>query len=315
VEKLWPVLRNLVTQVKTEHGVQIIIVGSLAEGMGSVLLDVSHLATQAAYCVLGKGTEVNVYGYLSLTSDQDSDPPGVSNTLPLNTIASLRELERFRLHPGLPLSLGYRVPFEECSGTTVGDVRTRPFTYLYLFGDSGDRAEQDLYPAMADLIALRLDRETWSVQDAGEQQDRLRKERYDSEKREHARYELHFGTAGIKSVQIPVCRHVEQLKIRFARGDINQFFVSGNSREHHNFDRARLPDLLCQAGRILPCEHGRAASGRKLNWKLDVMAPSGALLLAKALHASLISADECCCTRLRKSPRNSVNTRAFMTYC
>jgi Mg-chelatase subunit ChlD len=294
LQKIWPALLELVSRVKTEQGVQIIITGSLAEGMSGVLLDVAHLARQAAYCKHGSAAEVSVVAYLSITTDQDSDRPGEDNTLPLNTMAALRELERFALHPGTPFSLGYKVTDEKYKDLILGQVEgERPITDVFLFGEAQQGVEWTLYPSMADLIALRLDRETWTVKLENKQQDRLAQEHVATAKREKERYEFHFGTAGVKSIQVPVADIVEQMKVRFAR-ELIHVFLAGDSREALRFEPAlaTVPGLSSASSETVAM---RLLAG-ELYWELNAHSPTGALAFVQASQGPLGSALE---TRLQ----------------
>lgn len=168
--RLWQLLRQGVENALDDDGrLRVIIVGSLAGGFGGALVaDVAYLARRAAAEVTAPAM-VSVEGYL-VTHNAYSAVSTRRDVHAANTLAALRELERFQLAGGATFRMIYNA---RAAGDPVlaGEIDWRLLDELYLFdrtptlpaaSDAQARVMSQpaatIYPAMADAITLRLDK-------------------------------------------------------------------------------------------------------------------------------------------------------------
>ncbi len=158
--KLWRQLTTALQAVaRTDHA-QILIVGSLGGGFGSgVLMDVAYLARLTAQRAGLKGATVSA---LLATEDPFAEV-GRTPQMRVNTLAALREINRFLLAQNRPFPMQYRAGSRD-------DLGDRMLTQSLLddcFIFDGHRDQHDLclhrpqvgtFPMMADALQVLIDK-------------------------------------------------------------------------------------------------------------------------------------------------------------
>ena len=207
--------------------VRVFIVGSLAGGMSSVILDIANMTRQIAGGVITSAGSVSIEGYF-IDAVPFETLPGAQNAgmqRQANAYISLREIARWQLNPGLPF-------MSEWKNNKL--IEKDPFDDILIFsGQVGSRSnlEGNEYPGIADVITTRLDRATG----AGSSADwftRMRTARSDRQRSEH---DLMIGSAGAHTVRLPVA---DILRALYARWSYNllRIFLSGERDKDIQFD-------------------------------------------------------------------------------
>lgn len=145
-------------QISPER-LQIIIVGSVAGGMGSsTLFDLAYLSRLLARA---EGVnQISLQGHLILGMQVNTNTSD-ARTADLNSAASLREIERFQLAEARPFPMTY---LQGAPSPLDTEVSSLLFDQFYVY--SGDRSqkplnnvprEEGIAPAIADAVTLWLD--------------------------------------------------------------------------------------------------------------------------------------------------------------
>jgi hypothetical protein len=217
-------LRAVKERVEDVERAHVIIVGSLAGGMGSAtLFDMAYLVRRAARDAGVEGS-INVEGFLiaegafqSITTDE---MPRV------NTFATLRELSRFQLSRGRPYPMIYRLDAPE--GSVQNDyLQWGLFDSLYVVDWagflSGERPENGIFPAVADVLTVLMDRASRARENAIQPfRDGARNT---ATRAQALRGEAVMGTFGQLAYRLPFTEIVEQLKARFAEDLLREYLV------------------------------------------------------------------------------------------
>ncbi len=202
--------------------VRVFIVGSLAGGMGGIIMDIANLTRLLAHEVISDAGKIRVEGYFIDGIPYENLPGGQdAPSLRLaNTFASYREMSRWQLNPGLPFHTGW----EEDS-----IIYEPSFDDVLLFsGNVG--AESNLqtyhYPRIADVITARLDRATG----AGEENDWLNQMRRARSDRQGKERMFTVGAASAYTFRLPVADILRALHARWAHRLLRVFLagVEGN---------------------------------------------------------------------------------------
>jgi uncharacterized protein YegL len=217
---------------------RVFIVASLAGGMSGILLDLANLVREIGRKMLPAEGRVQVEGYFLDGLPFETLPGGPDAGLQrlANAFAATRELARWQLNPGLPLSTGWK------NGSKVTDS---PFDDVIIFSGNqavgGNLIEKE-YPMMADVITLRLDRKTKAGTDA-DWFAQMRKARSDRQRNDHV---FSVGSAGAYTLRVPVTEILEALCARWA-SELLQTFVTGSLRAAHVWDEGASSDPGFQA--------------------------------------------------------------------
>jgi len=229
-------LRRLLRLTHTEHGVRVILVGSLSEGMSGVLWDMAYLTREFTRMELGETTVVAIEGYLGMETRGDN-PNEPATDAELNAIVALRELTWFQLNPGFNHSITYG---SKEIDEELKPLRQRLIDDLYLFPSNvktDEIGEEGETPALADFITLRLDRENIR----GWDKDWFQVIRNEVQAKERAERRLYFGTGGSFALRLPVYDLMEAIKVRWAR-EMIQGFLMGQRRESLEFATKYMAD-------------------------------------------------------------------------
>ena len=240
-------LKEALERVKTEqHGVRVVLTGSLSEGMSGVLTDLAHLVRDVAHKELGESVVVAVEGYLTMTVN--SNPGiGVSNE-ELNAMAALEELTWFQLNPGMPFQF---TRGDEADGSP-SPLSVRLIDDPHVLAMRPGNTPDQMSATVADLITLRLDRPGRMVEDV----DWYDARRVEIGVREKSGRQLHYGTGGSFSVRLPAFDIIETVKLRWARTMLHSFLM-GSDAEEISFDsrlardHGLLPDPAAMAWHFL----------------------------------------------------------------
>jgi len=217
-------LRAVKEPLEDVERAHVIIVGSLAGGMGSAALcDIVYLVRRAA-AEAGVEGSVSIEGFLiaegafrAITTDE---MPRV------NTFAALREIGRFQLSRGRPYPMIYRLDAPE--GSVQNDYSHRGlFDSLYVLDWagflSGERPEHGIFPATADMLTVMLDRASRARDNALQPfRDRARGT---ATRAQALRGEAIMGTFGHQAYRLPFTDIVERLKVRFAEDLLREYLV------------------------------------------------------------------------------------------
>jgi len=229
-----PLLQRLgqaLDKVKVDpHGARVILIGSLSEAMGATLWDLAYLVREVARSKWGSTVPVTIEAYLGFEIQ-----PG-KNYVPaaaeLNAMAALRELTWFQLNPGLPYAIDYGT-----GEPGLEPLRVRLIDDLYLYFTDLVPGGERQWPALADLVTLRLDSRAYHLQDADWYQFR----RADVDARQAQTHELHFGSGGSVTIRLPLAEIIDRVKLRWAR-ELVQSFLMGLRREEPSFDAEGAAD-------------------------------------------------------------------------
>ena len=214
------------------HGVRLVLVGSLSEGMGAILWDLAYLAREATRQHLGADVPVAVEGYFGLEIHRGVNEP--VEDAELNALVALRELTWLQLNPGFPYRFGYG---DDALDEGLIPLRARLIDDLYLFITGLGAEVQSSWPAVADLITLRLDRQARRFRD----RDWYDIRRQDVAKREASQRALFFGTGNSFAIRLPAYDLIEMVKVRWAR-EVIQGFLMGERRETLVFSSEYMDD-------------------------------------------------------------------------
>lgn len=215
------------------QGVRAVLVGSLSEGMGATLWDLAYLVRKMGSHHLPNDTAIAIEGYLSFETHQGSHDP--IEDAELNAMAALRELGWFQLNPGFPSRFHYGGDGK--LDNTLKPLSERLIDDLYLFVTGFDEQARIVWPAAADLITLRLDknlRQSWDLN----WYDLRRSAAQRSEARERR---IYFGTGGSAVIRLPAYDIIETVKVRWAREMVQQFLM-GDIREQPKFSAQYVTD-------------------------------------------------------------------------
>jgi hypothetical protein len=244
--RIWNLLMDGASQISSEGGVRIIVVGSLAGGMSGVLWDVAYLAQRAVLIKHGTAVSATIEGYFA-THSTFSGLEGVApQRLAANTFGALRELRRFQLNPGLPYPMRYKqLESGTVTGARVGsdaggsvgasrgsnlvDVLAsscdwRLFSDVFLFGPhyaALSEPQNGTFASIADIIALRLDKASHGV-GGGDWYNQMRAQ---VSQRQVNDEELALGTAGSFVYRLPAYDIMEIVKLRWVRALLEQFMM------------------------------------------------------------------------------------------
>lgn len=229
--ELWSALVAACGKVQDEGLVRIILVGSLAGGMGGTLYDAAYLVRKAARSVAPRA---HLEGYLTLPrafrSAEVNRP-----WLEINTIAAARELERFQLSQGYPFPMTYSAqpgaaPAEAPQLDGVCDWRLFDDVTLFSANDGarlapGKSAEPwaTTFASMADVITLRMDRATA----AGSRHDYRSGTRAAGEAKQANTGSAVVSSAGSFVYRLPLMDILEVVRTRWAR-KLAHVFLNGD---------------------------------------------------------------------------------------
>jgi len=202
----------------------VVIVASLAGGMGSAaLFDVAYLVRRAAADAGVKGS-VSIEGFLIAEGAFRAITTG--ETPRVNTFAALQEISRFQLSRGRPYPMIYHLDAPE--GSVQNDYCSQGmFDSLYLLDWagflSGERPERGIFPATADVLTVMLDRASRARDNA--LQPFRDGARSTATRAQALRGEAIMGTFGHVAYRLPLVDIVEGLKVRFAEDLLRQYLV------------------------------------------------------------------------------------------
>ena len=224
--------RDLEAVMADPHGVRVILVGSLSEGMGAILADLAYLAREIARQKLGPAVPVVIEGYLGFETHRGTNEPVTDAEL--NALASLRELTWLQLNPSFPCPIRYG---NDALDSGLAPLTSRLIDDLYVFvtglGEEGQRS----WPMVADVIAFLLDRPARRVGN----RDWFDHRRIDVARAEARERALFFGTGGSFAIRLPAYDIIEQVKVRWAR-EMIQGFLMGERREKLEFSTQYMDD-------------------------------------------------------------------------
>jgi len=221
--RLWRTISRAVRRVLYQEQARVIIVGSLAGGFGSgTLADVAYLVRRATQ-VTGKNASAVVTAFLA--TDNAFVVHTRSPQLKLNSMATLRELERFLLARGRPFPMAYNQ--ESRDEVFNGYIEWSLFDEVFIL--DGQRPqypltlmepERGMFPLMADLITAFIDRGS-----------RLMEEVRANLRTQAATVQVEQGepvvsTLGGYTYRLPLCDLVRGLKLRFAH-DLLVLYLAG----------------------------------------------------------------------------------------
>jgi hypothetical protein len=297
--RLWQFLHEKLKEVVKGSGekiARIAIVGSFAGGMSGTLLDLAYLARLAAEEVTPEDGAVHLEGFFT-TARAFRQVAGNRATLEVNTLATARELQRFQLVAGIPFTMDYR----ESQETAVPDHKTdlartysrKLFDEVVLFGshlapeygtDKSDQPWATTFAAMADVLALRLDRST-NAGASGDYRDAIRR---DAETKQNQRHQSIVSSAGSFTYRLPLMDILDIVHTRWASKLFHVFLMGDQPGDHISFDPAGArmdegPEEM--AGKFVLGEYELAPTGMRV---VGLLALSGqvearrTILLAEA---------------------------------
>lgn len=217
-------LQDVQERIEDVGRAHVLVVGSLAGGLGSgALCDVAYLARRAA-TEAGLEGSVRVEGFL--LGEGAFQAVATDEVLRVNTFAALREVSRFQLSRGRPYPMIYRLDAVE--GSVQNDYcQSGLFDSLYLMDWaallSGARPEHGVFPATADILAMMLDPAGRAR--ASALQPFRDAARATATQAQSSRGEATVGTFGHGGYRLPFIDIVEQLKVRFARELLREYLV------------------------------------------------------------------------------------------
>ncbi len=266
--KLLDLLENQVTQVqRSRHGVRVILVGSLGDGMSGVLWDMAYLVREVVRQNLGEDVATHVEGYFPL--ETKANPNLATTTNELNAISALRELTWLQLNPNLPFDFNYG----EGAPEWLQPLRTRLIDDLYVFTEQS--ADEILASQITDLITLRLD----LLSRMGEDNPWFMEARNSIIKNEKDYRQLFYGTGANYVIRLPANDIIEMITYRWARELLHIFLVGyvDNSLDfsmEHVEDPGLPPDPISLVQGFLS---GQISD----DFKLDVNAPNELVLTSQ----------------------------------
>ena len=230
-------LRRMVQQAHTpQHGVRVMLIGSLSEGMSGVLWDMAYLLREIVRLELGEAEEVALEAYLGIEI-HGPNPNLPATEAELNAMSALRELTWLQLNPGFGHAF---LAYERALNGQLQPLRSRLIDDLYLFPSkvkTDDVRQEGDTPALADFLTLRLDKEnvrSWDV-------DWFEAVRNAVQIQERRTRMLHFGVGGSFAVRLPAYDLIEQVAVRWAR-EMIQGFLMGQRRESLEFSSKYMVD-------------------------------------------------------------------------
>lgn len=227
--RLWRQLTTALQAVARADHAQILIVGSLGGGFGSgVLADVAYLARLAAQRVGLKGATVSAL----LATEEPFAEAGRTPQMRVNTLAALREINRFLLAQNRPFPMQYRAGSRD-------DLGDRMLTQSLLddcFIFDGHRDQHDLclhppqvgtFPMMADALQVLIDKgasEPGSV--LAQYRDNTRTTIADEQIQRKVGV---VSGLGCSTYRLPLADLVRACNVRFARELVQLWLVGRNA--------------------------------------------------------------------------------------
>jgi len=251
--RLWTVLVNELGRLIENDRAQIMIVASVAGGLGSAILgDVAYLCRLAAKAAgASEGAVVRVF----LVTDNAFAAVTRSGHLRLNAMAALREISRFMQGMGRPYPMQY-----------VKDSRDRVLNgycewslFDHVFVLDGQRLENALvrwepqkamFPLVADAMMTMIDR---SARKMDEHRSNLL---VDASAEQLAQGEAVVSGLGCFTYHLPMLDIFRGLSLRYAR-DVLRWFLFGADAQ------AGSENLDWRQNREVPKEEGPAADARR----------------------------------------------------
>ncbi len=227
--KLWRQLSSALQAVARADHAQILIVGSLGGGFGSgALADVAYLARLAAQRAGLKGATVSA---LLATEDPFAEV-GRTPQMRVNTLAALREINRFLLAQNRPFPMQYRAG----SRDDLGDHMLTQSLLDDCFIFDGHRDQHDLclyrpqvgtFPMMADALQVLIDKgasEPGSV--LAQYRDNTRTTTADEQIQRKVGV---VSGLGCSTYRLPLADLVKACNVRFARELVQLWLVGRNA--------------------------------------------------------------------------------------
>lgn len=214
--------------------VRVFIAGSLAGGMSGALIDTAVLARQAAAEAAGPGGSVRVEGYLvgGLPFEGLPGSPEAARLRLANSFASLREVSRLQMAPGVSVQLGWEGgnPHEPLfddwllfSQTVRADCVNADGMVKEGQTPAEGMLKNTLFPGVADLMTLRLEK-TIGVLQANDWFNQMRSTATKRLSEEHAAV---VGGAGIYSIRVAAADILRVLHLRWS-WEVLKAFLTGD---------------------------------------------------------------------------------------
>lgn len=287
--RLWQTLVKSSNDAKDEDAklVRIIIVGSLAGGMSGTLVDLAYLAGQATKIGL-PGYSVHIEGYFATPSTFRTQNVTFPR-LQVNTIASMRELQRVQRYQGFPTPMHYR----GSETPSVSDARSyldqaldwRLFNDVTLFGGDGKPERgpgkssepwATTFASMADVITFRMDREV----NAGTASEYRSNVRGDVTQKQADLDRAVVASAGSFTYRVPIMDILEIVRAQWAFKLLNVFLnggAGGNSVASNASPSASEGSVSEAAQQFVECNHKAGDPPEGMHAVADVLVTGRAL--------------------------------------
>ena len=230
-ESIWERLLDAAKRCRNEDGrLDIMLVGSLADDVGGgMLFDMAYIARKVAEAICAEGSLISAY----LATDRPiAKGTMVPERLAVNAAATVRELKRFQLADGRPYQVRY-------GNWLDGVCDWLPIDELYLYDGEREafplteqRPEIGIYPAMADIISIHLDKQS----QRGEirwRHNELIKGAIDQQR---ARDKAIFNSHGVYQYRLAFPDILEYLSARYARELVQRLLNGEGKGEEFKFE-------------------------------------------------------------------------------
>lgn len=230
-------------QEQEQPQARVIVVGSLAGGMGGLISDVAILARKVAQEVVGNQGTVKIEGYLvdgALAGAFQELSESAQAEKRANSFAALREIERFQMNPGYPMPIDWEVnetvdhplfddlvlfsqepnpQYAHKNYNNIGNMR---------LGD--DMLAHYIYPSMADILTLRLDK----AMDASGIHDYFNSIRANTTNEMNRQHQFMVNGAGVYTIRVAVASLLRSLHMRWIY-ELMRIFLTGEPERNINF--------------------------------------------------------------------------------
>lgn len=233
---IWQRLNEALQLVQRDKQVQVFIVGSLGGGFGSgAFTDIAYLARLATQNTGSQGAAISAF----LATEDVYAQVGATSQMRINTLAALRELDRFLLAQNRPYPMRYRFGARDRLSDRFLSQSLLDDCFIF----DGHRAQQDLsnrrpqdgtFAMIADALQVLLDR--------GAREPGSTLAQYRSNTRPAIGREQVSRMAGVVSglgcsvYRLPLLNLVQECNVRFARELVRLWLVGRNGKDADSSD-------------------------------------------------------------------------------
>jgi len=219
--------------------IRVFIIGSLAGGLSGISTDIAALTRKIGSELAGEVGGVRIEGYFidgaSYSKLPGSTTAGIQRQA--NSFATLRELARYQLNPGIEYPIGWLN--HKVSHPLYDDllIFSQDYNPSVVSEAGNTNIEQVawkilknyIYPSLADILSVRLDKATGVMGP----QDWFTQMQANRARRQNSEHRLVAGSAGIFSIRLPVQDILRSLQIRWAY-ELLRMFLTGRAEQAYH---------------------------------------------------------------------------------